>query len=178
MGTLEGDVAEQDLPNFSSGFVDQKERPMTMAWRHILIASLLLVPLNGQAVVTCTATGKVEGEACDVSMVQLLADGKSFDGRHVRVVGYLAGSARGDILFISSDSARSSDLASGVLIVPSKREIRQRIAALDGQLVRVLGCFKDESTTLPANLTVPASIVDVIEIVPARVPWGFDPVID
>jgi len=125
----------------------------------------------------CIPHGGVEGNACHISLTELISNKKRFSNEFVVVIGYLVASARGDLLFISKDFADISDTASAVSVSSGKIMESSGVAIADfsGQYVRVVGRFDSSTVWISDTNRVGGAIIDLVSIRPMKVPWGLTP---
>ncbi len=82
-------------------------------------------------------SGATAGQTVDVSMVSLIANPKDFDGKKVRLIGYVRLEFEGDSIYLHRDDARQRNFKNGLWLdveVPQKRRptINNRYALVEG----------------------------------------------
>lgn len=124
----------------------------------------------------CTPHGKVRGDLCQVSLSRLIANPSQFSGKNVRVIGFLANSPEGLMLFASEEAASVSDISNGILVdLESNSELRRSALNSNRSIVRVIGKFSSEPALMHQYEYSAGQLSGVAEIAKAGVPWGLRP---
>ena len=114
-------------------------------------------------VLVCVAFSAGGGtkEVYDVSIIRLIAAPKDYDGKMVRVVGFLNIAFEGDAIFFHEEDFRRALLNNG-LGIRAKPEMRKQLEKLTGQYVLIEGVF-DASLdgTAPSFSTFHLLITDI-----------------
>jgi len=103
--------------------------------RYIIVAALLLANLP-----TFTPEGRAAEMAEDVSMVQLIATPERFDGKFVRVFGFLNLAFEGDSLYLHSEDLAKGLLRNGVWVDRTEAMTRDE-KQLSGHYVLIEAIF-------------------------------------
>jgi hypothetical protein len=82
---------------------DLEQKMKLIASVCILVAALFVVPIKGE-------------EPLNVTMVQLIANPEKFDGKLIRVIGYLRLEFEGDVLYLHREDYEFGILGDGVWI--------------------------------------------------------------
>lgn len=93
--------------------------------RTLFLAALALSP------------GAFADQAVDVSMINLIANPTAFDGKKVRLIGYVRLEFEGDSIYLHRDDARQRNFKNGLWLdveMPQKRRtsINNRYALVEG----------------------------------------------
>ena len=83
------------------------------------------------------SSGASPAQTVDVSMVSLLANPKAFDGKRVRLIGYVRLEFEGDSIYLHQDDARHAIYKNGLWLdvdIPPKQRsaIDKRYALVEG----------------------------------------------
>lgn len=79
-------------------------------------------------------------EPVDVTMVQLIANSEKFDGRLVRVIGFLRLEFEGNVLYLHREDYENAILGDGVW-VDTTAEVMKQSKTLNMQYVLIEGTF-------------------------------------
>jgi hypothetical protein len=82
----------------------------------------------------------VAAEPLDVSMIQLIANAKDYDGKVVRVIGFMRLESEGNGIYLHQDDYKHSNYKNGLWIDVSE-DMDKRSAELDQKYVLVEGTF-------------------------------------
>lgn len=122
----------------------------------------------------CHATGGSNEDVCEVSMTALVANPEVYDGRIVRLIGFLA-DGRFPILFMSKEAYMASVVADGVALDrPKDKETVNKLTSRDRSMVIIQGRFsaKGESATgMGADMTA-GSLLEITRVGGSQTPWG------
>lgn len=82
-------------------------------------------------------SGFADAQAVDVSMINLIANPKDFDGKKVRLIGYVRLEFEGDSIYLHRDDARQGNTRNGLWLdvaLPQKQRMRvnNRYAIVEG----------------------------------------------
>ena len=87
----------------------------------------------------------VAAEPLDVSLVRLIANPKDYDGKVVRVIGFMRLEFEGDGIYLHQDDYQHSIYKNGLWIGASE-DMHKRKAELDQKYVLVEGTFNAKMT--------------------------------
>lgn len=93
----------------------------------LLLSSLLSVPLNAD-------------EPTDVTLVQLIANPEKFDGKTIRVIGFLRLEFEGDVLYLHREDYENAILGDGIWVDTTAQMTKQK-KALNMHYVLLEGTF-------------------------------------
>ena len=93
----------------------------------IFFATLFVAPIKGE-------------EPVDVTLVQLIANPEKFDGKLIRVIGFLRLEFEGDVLYLHREDYENSILGNGIW-VDVNPEITKQNKTLNMHYVLLVGVF-------------------------------------
>ncbi len=92
-----------------------------------MIATLLVTPIQAQ-------------QPTDVTLVQLIANPEKFDGKLIRVIGFLRLEFEGDVLYLHREDYENAILGNGIWVTVTPAITKQR-ATLNMNYVLLEGVF-------------------------------------
>src|SRR5437660_12134564 len=99
-------------------------KPLVLA---CVVAALLVSPMEAQ-------------EPTDVTLVQLIANPDRFDGKLIRVIGFLRLEFEGDVLYLHREDYENALLGDGIWVDTTPEVMKQK-AALNMNYVLLEGIF-------------------------------------
>ena len=102
---------------------------------------LLLTLLCGFVEPLVAADAILPPDALEVSLVQLIANPKDYDGKLVRVAGFLRLEFEGNAIYLHQDDYKHGIFKNG-LWVDAREDYRKRASEFDQKYVELQGIFK------------------------------------